>query len=84
MGTCLSDEELVFDAVEKAVEAFNKTHIGAITGDAYLIDYHGNVIGEHKSEKFDCQILVGRLLPLLVVVFLLCKALGVAGYGLGG
>ena len=81
VGTCLSDEELVADAVEKAVEAFRQNpHIGAITGDAYLIDYHGNVIGEHKSEKFDyAKYLLADYCPYWSSSFFSAKALGVAG-----
>src|SRR6185503_16204746 len=40
VGSCLSDEELVPDAVERAVAAFNANpDVGAITGDALLTDF---------------------------------------------
>lgn len=81
IGTCLSDEELVADAVEKSVDAFRKNpHVGAITGDAYLIDYHGNIIGEHKSEKFDyAKYLFADYCPYWSSSFFSLKALKVTG-----
>lgn len=53
VGTCLADEELIPDAVQSAVRVFRDfPYIGAITGDAFVIDAEGRELGTHKSEPF--------------------------------
>ena len=53
LATCLADEELVPDAVQYAVGVFRQfPYIGAITGDAFVIDADGRTLGIHKSEPF--------------------------------
>lgn len=54
IGTCLSDEELLPGAVERAVEIF-RTHpgIGAATCDGYLTDPAGNVTGTFEAGEFN-------------------------------
>jgi GT2 family glycosyltransferase len=53
VATCLADEELLPDAVQHAVSVFRELpYIGAITGDAFVIDADGRTLGIHKSEPF--------------------------------
>jgi len=54
IGSCLSDEELLPDAVERAVEAFlREPGTGAITGDAVLTDLAGRQTGLWTSGPFN-------------------------------
>lgn len=54
IGSCLSDEELLPDAVERAVAWLEKEpSLGAITGNADIIDFHGRQIGEHIGGPFN-------------------------------
>jgi hypothetical protein len=54
VGTCLSDEELMPDAIEKVVRVFTeRPWIGAIIGDAFHIDREGNIIGKHTGAPFN-------------------------------
>ena len=66
IGTCLSDEELLPDAVEFAVETFrNEPHLGAITCDGYNTDEHGTIVGNFIAGEFDfIAYLFGRYSPL--------------------
>jgi glycosyltransferase involved in cell wall biosynthesis len=53
VGSCLADEELLPDAVERAVRTFGEdSHIGAITGDALITDIDGKVTGSWTSAPF--------------------------------
>jgi glycosyltransferase involved in cell wall biosynthesis len=53
VGSCLADEELMPDAVERAVQAFEQASgIGAITGDALITDIDGKVTGSWTSGPF--------------------------------
>jgi len=53
IGTCLSDEELLPDAVERAVSHFRSTpHVGAITCDGFVTDPTGKVIDEFNAGEF--------------------------------
>ena len=46
VGSCLVDEGLLPNAVERAVWAFEADEtIGAMTGDALITDIHGNITG---------------------------------------
>ena len=54
VGSCLSDEELLPDAVERAVRAFrSEPDIGAITGDALITDIDGKTTGSWTSGPFN-------------------------------
>lgn len=54
MGSCLSDEELLPDAVERAVAVFEADpDVAAITGDADIIDFEGRLIGQHTGSPFE-------------------------------
>lgn len=54
MGSCLADEELLPDAVERAVAEFlREPDIGAVTGDAILTDIEGRQTGFWKSGPFN-------------------------------
>jgi len=53
IGSCLSDEELLPDAVERAVAYFqDHPQVAAITGDADIIDAEGKLIGQHIGGDF--------------------------------
>jgi len=53
VGSCLADEELLPDAVERAVRAFGEeSSVGAITGDALITDIDGKVTGSWTSGPF--------------------------------
>src|SRR6476619_6213707 len=53
VGSCLADEELMPDAVERAVRAFQEDpSTGAITGDALITDIDGKVTGSWTSGPF--------------------------------
>jgi len=54
IGTCLSDEELLPDAVERAVKHFQKEpYLGAITCDGFVTDAAGKVINEFNAGDFN-------------------------------
>lgn len=54
IATCLSDEELLPDALEKAANWFaREPHVGAFTCDGYFTDVDGNIIGDFKAGDFD-------------------------------
>jgi glycosyltransferase involved in cell wall biosynthesis len=54
IGTCLSDEELLPDAVKTAVEHFSREpKLGATTGDGYISDENGKVTGDFIAGEFD-------------------------------
>jgi glycosyltransferase involved in cell wall biosynthesis len=54
VGSCLSDEELLPDAVERAVKVFqSEPDIGAITGDALITDVEGRTTGSWTSGPFN-------------------------------
>ena len=54
IGSCLADEELLPDAVEKAVALFlQDPEVGVITGDAILTDIDGKQTGFWKSGPFN-------------------------------
>jgi len=77
IGSCLSDEELQPDAVERAV-AYLESHpgAGAITGDAEIIDINGRVIGQYISKEFALiSYLTGEYCPFFVSSFFRRQAL---------
>lgn len=54
IGTCLSDEELLPGAIERAVELFREyPDAGAITCDGWLTDAKGKIIGEFNAGEFN-------------------------------
>ena len=54
IGTCLSDEELLPGAIEKAVELFHDNpDTGAITCDGYVTDTDGKIINEFNAGEFN-------------------------------
>lgn len=54
VGTCLSDEELLPDALERAVGHFRREpYLGAITCDGFLTDAAGDIIGEFNAGDFN-------------------------------
>jgi glycosyltransferase involved in cell wall biosynthesis len=54
IGSCFADEELLPDAVERAVRVFQtEPEIGALTGDAMVTDIDGNVTGSWTSGPFN-------------------------------
>jgi glycosyltransferase involved in cell wall biosynthesis len=54
IATCLSDEELVPDALEKCVRWFGaEPDLGAITCDGYVTDAKGQIINDFKAGEFD-------------------------------
>lgn len=54
IATCLSDEELVPDALEKCVRWFGaEPELGAITCDGYVTDGDGKIIDNFKAGDFD-------------------------------
>lgn len=81
VGSCLSDEELFPDALENAVAYFTANPlVDAITGDADIIDFDGNIIGEYISDDFNLvRYLVGEYCPYFVSSFFRRDALVDAG-----
>jgi predicted O-linked N-acetylglucosamine transferase (SPINDLY family)/glycosyltransferase involved in cell wall biosynthesis len=54
IGTCLSDEELLPDALERAVSHFRaEPYLGAITGDGYVTDTKGRIVDEFNAGEFN-------------------------------
>jgi hypothetical protein len=53
VGSCLADEELIPDAVERAVRSFQESpDTGAVTGDAWITDIDGKIIASWTSGPF--------------------------------
>ncbi len=77
MGTCLSDEELLPDAVEKAVEVFaDNPRLGAITGGGYVTDEDGKITGKFPAGKFSlADYLISNYCPFWPGSFFRTKAL---------
>lgn len=54
IGTCLSDEELLPGAIERAVSHFKSDPaVGAITCDGYITDINGNIVNEFNAGEFN-------------------------------
>lgn len=54
IATCLSDEELLPGAIEKAVGYFKADPtVGAITCDGYVTDMEGNIVNEFNAGTFN-------------------------------
>lgn len=71
MGSCLSDETLVPDAVERAVRAFKADpQRDAVTGDGNQVDLAGRPLGTHVGSPFDLvRYLAGEHFPYFVSSF---------------
>jgi glycosyltransferase involved in cell wall biosynthesis len=82
LGSCLSDERLEPDAVERAVRAFlERPEADAVTGDALRIGFLGNVLGRHTGSPFDLvRYMATEHTPYFVSSFFRRRAL--AGLGL--
>jgi predicted O-linked N-acetylglucosamine transferase (SPINDLY family)/glycosyltransferase involved in cell wall biosynthesis len=53
IGTCLSDEELLPGAIQRAVEFFRANpEVGAMTCDGYVTDIEGNIVNEFNAGEF--------------------------------
>lgn len=65
IATCLSDEELVPEALDKCVRWFSaEPDLGAITCDGYVADADGKIINDFKAGEFDfVAYLFGRYCP---------------------
>jgi glycosyltransferase involved in cell wall biosynthesis len=65
VGCCLSDEELLPNAVGTGVDLFRTVpHAAAITCDGYISDSTGNITGEFIARDFDIvDYLFGRYCP---------------------
>src|SRR4029079_3278710 len=65
IGTCLSDDELVPDAIEKAVNCFREyPRAGAITCDGWITDSEGKIVNEFNAGEFNLvDYLFGRYCP---------------------
>lgn len=65
IGTCLSDEELLPGAIEKAVELFREyPGAGAITCDGWVTDATGEIINEFNAGDFNLvDYLFGKYCP---------------------
>jgi glycosyltransferase involved in cell wall biosynthesis len=77
VGSCLADEELLPDAVERAVRAFQaEPDVGATTGDALVTDIDGNITGSWTSGPFNLvDYLTVDYSPYLVSSFFRLSAL---------
>jgi len=54
IGICLSDEELLPDAIERAVAHFRSApHLGAITCDGFITDPQGKITNEFNAGDFN-------------------------------
>lgn len=82
IGTCLSDEEMAPGSIERAVhELARAPHVGAITGDAYVWDVHGNTLDFHVGRPFDLlAYLLGDYCPHFSASFFRRQALEDIGF----
>jgi len=54
IGTCLSDDELLPEAVARAVDHFRAApHLGAITCDGIITDLNGKIVNEFNAGDFN-------------------------------
>lgn len=83
IGTCLSDEELLPDAVQRAVEMFRTNPgLGAATCDGYITDSTGKQTGTFVAGEFDLvNYLFGRYCPFWPGTFFRRQALVDVGLG---
>ncbi len=81
IASCLSDEELLPDAIEQAVSIFARNpRLGAVTRDGYITDAKGAITGEFIAGEFDFgDYLFGRYCPMLAASFFRRSALAYIG-----
>lgn len=81
LASCLADEELLPDALSKAVELFDQfPHLGAITGDAHVTDIHGNIYAKFTGAPFNLlYYLNGEYCPYWCSTFFSMSALRFVG-----
>lgn len=77
IGTCLSDEELLPGAIEKAVEFFrDNPEVGAMTCDGWVTDMNGKITGEFNAGEFNfIDYLFGKYCPFWPGTFFRRQAL---------
>ena len=77
IATCLSDEELLPGAIERAVEFFRtEPQLGAITCDGFITDANGTLTGEFNAGEFNIvDYLFGSYCPLWAGSFFRREAL---------
>jgi glycosyltransferase involved in cell wall biosynthesis len=82
VGLCLSDEELLPDAVEVAVRIFQENPaVGAVTGDALITDIDGKITGSWTSGPFTLvDYLLAEYTPYLVSSFFRRDVLDATGW----
>ena len=82
IGTCLSDEEMAPGSIERAVlEMAQAPEAGAITGDAYVCDLHGNTVALHTGKDFNLlAYLLGDYCPHFATSFFRRQALQDIGF----
>ena len=85
IGSCLADEELLPDAVERAVAIFLRDpKVGAVTGDAMITDVNGRQTGLWTSGPFNLvDYLLGDYCPYFCSSFFRRQALLAAGLETG-
>jgi glycosyltransferase involved in cell wall biosynthesis len=68
VASCLSDEELLPNAIKEAVDLFSQfPQFGAITRDGYVTDSSGKILSEFIAGEFDfVDYLYGRYCPMWV------------------
>ena len=83
IASCLADEELLPDAVERAVATFRREpDLGAVTGDAIITDIEGRHTGFWKSGPFNLiDYLLCDYTPYFCASFFRRQALVDAGLG---
>ncbi len=81
IGSCLADEELLPDAVERAMSVFqSEPHVGAVTGDAMITDLEGRQTGLWTSGPFNLvDYLLADYSPYFCASFFRREALLAAG-----
>jgi len=81
IGSCLADEELLPDAVQRAVSIFQaEPDIGAVTGDAMITDLQGRQTGLWTSGPFNLvDYLLADYSPYFCASFFRREALLAAG-----
>lgn len=77
IGTCLSDEELLPGAVERAVAFFHDNpDVGAMTCDGWVTDMDGKIINEFNAGEFNfIDYLFGKYCPFWPGTFFRRQAL---------
>jgi hypothetical protein len=81
VATCLADEELMPDALERAVRVFEeRPYLGAVTGDALNVDAEGRTLSTHRSAPFSfARYLAAEYCPYWSSSFFSMRALRLVG-----